>query len=52
MSDLSTQYTNSEIMNQLSYHVSNNRFRGMGFNFQGNLKKGIGDTINLLKALI
>jgi len=25
---------------------------GMGFNFQGNLKKGIGDTINLLKALI
>jgi len=36
-------------MDQLSYHVSNNRFKNIGFEFEGDMEKGIGDTINLLK---
>lgn len=47
--DLSIQYVDTEIMDQLSYHVSNNRFKNIGFEFEGDMEKGIGDTINLLK---
>ena len=49
--DLSIQYVDTEIMNQLSYHVSNNRFRSRGFEFQGNLEQGISETIELLKGV-
>ncbi len=49
VTDLSIQYVDTEIMNQLSYHVSNERFRNLGFAFTGNLEKGIEETIRLLK---
>ena len=49
--DLSIQYVDTEIMNQLSYNVSNSRFKGLGFQFGGNLEKGIGETIDLLKEV-
>lgn len=49
ISDLSIQYVDTEIMNQLSYHVSNNRFKNIGFAFEGDMEKGIGDTINMIK---
>jgi UDP-glucose 4-epimerase len=42
------QFVDTEIMNQLSYHVSNARFRNLGFEFRGDLKQGIGETIGLL----
>ena len=48
--DLSIQHVDTEIMNQLSYRVSNCLFRSLGFNFEGNLEKGISKTIDLLKA--
>lgn len=39
----------SQIMNQLSYEVSNKLFRDKGFKFSGNINKDIRDTIKLLK---
>lgn len=38
-----------KIMNQLSYEVSPDKFLKTGFEFKGNLTKGVQDTINLLK---
>ena len=42
-------FVNSPIMNQLSYEVSCNRFKSLGFDFSGNLKSGIRQTILQLK---
>lgn len=50
MPDLTIQYVDTEIMNQLSYRVSNRRFEAQGFKFRGSLKKGIGETFRLLKS--
>jgi UDP-glucose 4-epimerase len=47
---LDIQYVNSEIMNQLSYEVSNLRFKNQGFEFKGSVEKSIGETIELLKG--
>jgi UDP-glucose 4-epimerase len=49
--DITTTYVDSKIMNQLSYTVSSDKFKSLGFNIQGDLKKGIEDTINLLKSI-
>lgn len=46
--DISVKYVDSKIMNQLSYHVSNQRFCDLGFDFKGSLEQGIGRTIDLL----
>jgi UDP-glucose 4-epimerase len=43
------KYVDTEIMNQLSYDVSNLRFRGQGFEFTGSLEKEILETVELLK---
>lgn len=48
--DLSIQYVDTKIMNQLSYHVANSRFKSHGFEFKGSLKKGISETIDLLEG--
>jgi UDP-glucose 4-epimerase len=42
------QFVDTQIMNQLSYHVSNARFKNLGFESKGDLKQGIGETISLL----
>ena len=47
--DIDVQFVESPIMNQLSYEVSNRRFKDQGFQFTGNLEKSIGQTIELLK---
>lgn len=49
--NLSTQYVDTEIMNQLSYTVSNSRFKGFGFDFKGDLRSGIEETIHLLRGV-
>ncbi len=41
-------FVESQIMNQLSYEVSNEKFRNTGFQFKGSLEKDISDTMNLL----
>ena len=48
--NLKIEYVDTRIMNQLSYHVSNERFTKLGFVFRGNLKKEIGETVRWLKG--
>ena len=42
-------FVDSQIMNQLSYEVLDNRFRSKGFLPAGSLRRGIEETISLLK---
>ncbi len=49
--DLSVEYVDTEIMNQLSYEVSSDRFATRGFEFRGSLAQGIADTIGLLAGV-
>ena len=46
---LEIEYVENEIMNQLSYHVSNKKIISKGFEFSGDLEVGISETINILK---
>ena len=46
---LSIDFVDSKIMNQLSYEVSCNRFKSLGFDFKGDLRQGIKQTISQLK---
>lgn len=46
--NLEIKFIKNEIMNQLSYEVLNTKFKSKGFLFNGNLKKGIMETIDLL----
>lgn len=47
--DLQVTFVDSKIMNQLSYEVSCDRFLSEGFSFAGDLRRGIGETIALLR---
>ena len=47
--DLQVNFVDSQIMNQLSYTVSRERFMAEGFVFSGDLRRGIGETIGLLR---
>lgn len=49
MRNLKVNLVDSRIMNQLSYVVSNNKFKKRGFKFTGKLARGIKDTIKILK---
>jgi len=48
--DLTITMVDSPIMNQLSYEVSSRRIRDLGFSFEGDLRRGIRDTIDLLRG--
>lgn len=48
--DLEVTFVDNEIMNQLSYEVSYERFTSQGFTFAGDLRRGVGETIALLRA--
>ncbi|HET6461647.1 MAG TPA: SDR family oxidoreductase [Syntrophales bacterium] len=43
------KYVDAEIMNQLSYEASNQRFCNLGFVFTGSIEKNIAETIGLLR---
>jgi nucleoside-diphosphate-sugar epimerase len=47
---LELSFVDSPIMNQLSYEVMSHKFRDRGFAFAGDLHRGIGGTISLLRA--
>jgi UDP-glucose 4-epimerase len=49
--DTKVQHVDTAIMNQLSYHVRNDRFRQLGFEFKGDLEQGIGETLSLLRGI-
>ncbi len=48
--DLEVELVDSPIMNQLSYNVLNERFRALGFEFKGDLRTGIKETVSFLQA--
>jgi nucleoside-diphosphate-sugar epimerase len=48
--EVSINYVDSEIMNQLSYDVSSRRFRDLGFVFKSSIEKNIAETITLLRG--
>jgi UDP-glucose 4-epimerase len=48
--DIQLSFVNSPIMNQLSYEVSCERFRGRGFTFSGDIRRGVGESVALLAA--
>ena len=47
--ELQVSFVDNKIMNQLSYEVSCERFLSEGFAFAGDLRRGIGETISLLR---
>ena len=49
--DLSVEFVDSPIMNQLSYDVASNRIAKLGFMTKGSLEQGIADTIALLNGV-
>ena len=44
------EYVETQIMNQLSYDVSNQRFKKQGFKFRASMEDSISETIKLLKS--
>ena len=48
--DLEIEYVDAEIMNQLSYEVSNLRFTKQGFQFKGKVKDSVHETLDLLEG--
>jgi UDP-glucose 4-epimerase len=48
--DLDVTLVDNRIMNQLSYEVSCERFAGVGFHPCGDLTRGIGETVALLRT--
>ena len=48
--DLDIEYVDAEIMNQLSYEVSNLRFTKQGFQFKGKVEDSVHKTLDLLEA--
>jgi len=49
--DTYVEYVDSRIMNQLSYEVSCDKFKSLGFEFKGDLQKGIQETIELIQGM-
>ena len=47
--NLEIEFVDNRIMNQLSYEVMCDRFKSKGFVFSGNMRRGIKETIDLLK---
>ncbi len=48
--DLKIDFVDNEIMNQLSYEVASEKFSSQGFQFAGDLRRGIGETVSLLRG--
>ena len=47
--NLEIEFVNNRFMNQLSYEVICDRFKSKGFVFSGDIRRGIKETIDLLK---
>src|SRR5262249_40176166 len=50
IADVEVKYVDSPIMNPLSYAVSRAPFPTLGFEFRGELARGIADSLDLLRA--
>ncbi len=50
VTEVDIQFVDTEIMNQLSYEVLNNRFKDTGFTVSGSIEENIKETVDLLKS--
>lgn len=50
--DVDKELIDSPIMNQLSYNVENEKFKKTGFIYEGDIKSGVNQTIELLSGLL
>lgn len=50
IADVRVELVDAQIMNQLSYEVSCQRFLATGYRFEGSVNRSIAETIELLKA--
>lgn len=48
--ELKVEFVDTPIMNQLSYTVARDKFESLGFEFQGDLRAGLAESIGLLKV--
>lgn len=48
---VNVELVDSRIMNQLSYTVLAERFRGLGFEIRGDLRRGVEETVRLLRNI-
>ncbi len=48
--DPTVEFVDSAVMNQLSYHVANQKFRDTGFQFEGSVRRAIQETIRMISA--
>jgi len=51
VSDVSIEFVDNEIMNQLSYTVLSNKIRNLGFEFHGSIDEEIAKTISLFSGI-
>jgi nucleoside-diphosphate-sugar epimerase len=49
--DINIEYTSTRMLNQVSYHVNDDKLRGVGFKYCGDLNTGIRDTYNILRGI-
>ena len=49
--DTRIEYVDARIMNQLSYEVSCEKFKSLGFGFKGSLAQGVSETIELIRGV-
>ena len=47
--NLTVNFVENRIMNQLSYDVSSERFKSTGFKYKGDLRRGIRETVDLIR---
>jgi len=45
------EYVDARVMNQLSYEVSCEKFKALGFEFEGDMAQGIQETIDLIQGV-
>ena len=49
--DVKVSFVDSKIMNQLSYSVSSRKFTSLGFQFNGDLRRRVAESVALLKGV-
>jgi nucleoside-diphosphate-sugar epimerase len=51
VTDTRIEYVDARVMNQLSYEVSFEKFKALGFEYKGSLVQGIQETIELIRGI-
>ena len=49
--DIEIEYTSTRMLNQVSYHVNDDKLRSIGFEYCGDLTTGVRDTCDILRGI-